>query len=558
MKKSGFVKIIASLSVLLSVSALSALEVDQKELQSTGGADTVVFINYTGPHSRIDSLASIKSIGSGLGSSIARSTGTSASAGDAGRYYVMHCVDAAAKDKLDADIMFIGKDATVDHIDNLRRIISAYLSSAYNYSQKDADTLAVFITVYNAVYRGKLDAYQAKYKDAVTKNLSSASCGLALSYKEWPGNTQIVIPLFDAANGGLSTVDTSVISDSKVVKSMQQDDGKNIESRKNMVDIKEREADKATEKAQTAQKKATDEQKKLDTEQQKNTQKQQEATTAQKEADQAKKEADQAQKKAAENPKDKQAQAEAQQKTQQAEQKQAAADEKKTEADTQQKKTDEQAAKADEAKNNASSEQAQADKKQTEAQNERTEIAKDQQTVVDKAAADAVAPSEYGMKLTDEKKLLSGMVKVNALNGNVIQSSPVTVIRNRTIYPAGNGFICIAGENSGNGAVKLVILDTNNMEITKESAETVAEDSVLVMDGADYYCVIQDGKNWVLGKYDANLTLKLKSPVSLKSSTPVTVSPTGIIVTGADNKIKLLSRSDLTMVTIKVDTSQAK
>ena len=34
------------------------------------------------------------------------------------------------------------------------------------YSEKDADTLAVFITVYNAVYRSKLDTLKSKYKNA--------------------------------------------------------------------------------------------------------------------------------------------------------------------------------------------------------------------------------------------------------------------------------------------------------------------------------------------------------------------------------------------------------
>ena len=76
----------------------------------------------------------------------------------------------------EADILFIGKDATVDHIKNLRRIISAYLSSAYGYSEKDADTLAVFITVYNAVYRGQYDVYNSKYKAVVVKNLSQDNC----------------------------------------------------------------------------------------------------------------------------------------------------------------------------------------------------------------------------------------------------------------------------------------------------------------------------------------------------------------------------------------------
>ena len=539
-------KILTAGILMLFISlSVSALEVDKTELESAGNPDTVVFINYTGPHAVIDSAASIRAIGSNMGTVVGKNPAAGSTAGAKNKYYVIHAVDPAEKGKLDADILFVGSGASVDHIDNLRRIISAYLVSAYNYSPADAGTLAVFITVYNAVYRGRLDAYQAKYKKIVTDNLTAASCGLSVKYSDWPGNTQIVIPLFDAANGGLSTVDTSVISDTTVVKSMQEDDGKNIDSRKQMVDIKEREADNANTKAQTAQKTATEEQSKLAAEQSKNQEKAKEAVQAKQEADSAKQEAAAAQKAAQENPGDKKAQEEAQIKQQAAEQKQQTADQKAAESAQQQEKTAEQQQKTDTAKQEASTAQAQADKKQTEAQNERTEIAKDQQQVMEKNAEDAKAPAAYGMQLTDEQQLLSGMVKVNADTGAVIHSSPVTYIRNRTVYAAGDNFIAIAGENSGRGAVKLILLDAANMEMIKESSEIVAENSVLIQDGSDYYCIIQDGKNWVLGKYDAALTLKLKSPVAVKSSTPVSLSGSTIIITGIDGKIKLLSKEDL-------------
>jgi hypothetical protein len=539
-------KISAAGILMLFISlSVTALEVDKTELESAGKPDTVVFINYTGPHAVIDSAASIRAIGSNMGIVVGKNPAAGSTAGDKNKYYVIHAVDPAEKGKLDADIMFAGSGASVDHIDNLRRIISAYLISAYNYSPADAGTLAVFITVYNAVYRGKFDAYQTKYKKIVTDNLTASSCGLSVKYSDWPGNTQIVIPLFDAAAGGLSTVDTSVISDTTVVKSMQEDNGKNIDSRKQMVDIKEREAGNANTKAQTAQKTATEEQNKLAAEQNKNQEKAQQAVEAQKEAAAAKQEAAAAQKTAQENPGDKKAQVEAQQKQQAAEQKQQTADLKAAESTQQQEKTAEQQQKTDNAKQEASTAQAQADKKQTEAQTERTEIAKDQQQVMEKNAEDAKAPAAYGMQLTDEQKLLSGMVKVNANTGAVMHSSPVTYIRNRTVYAAGDNFIAVAGENSGRGAVKLILLDAANMEMIKESSEIVAENSVLVQDGSDYYCIIQDGKNWVLGKYDATLALKLKSPVAVKSSTPVSVSGSTIIITGSDGKIKLLSKEDL-------------
>ena len=517
-------KLLIIASIFMLAAGVFALEVNEPELKVTG-SETIEFINYTGPHKVIDSLEAIKRIGSDMGKTIVPEKASEV--GNKNKYYVIHAVDENEKDKMNADILFIGPDATVDHIKNLRRIISAYLSSAYGYSEKDADTLAVFITVYNAVYRGQFDVYNSKYKSVVTKHLSKDNCGLSVNYKDWPGKSEIVIPLYDV-NGGLSTVDTSVISDSTVVDSMKEDDDKNVDSRKDMVDLKEREAEQASDKAQQSQKKASEENKKLD-------EKKKEAQQTQKKADEAKKEAEK-------NP--------TTENKKKAEEAQKQADEKKEEVKQQEKKTEE-------AKQEAKQQQDLADKKQNEAYDERKEIAKDQQEVQEKAAAEAKMPSEYGIILSDEKNLLSRLVRFNTDTGEIIKKSPVTHIRNRTIYALGNEFIAVAGEDSGNGAIKLVTIDQVNMEITSESNETLAPDSVLMRDGNEFYCVIADGNDWKVGKFDSNLVLKLKSDVNVKSSTPITITDSGVVITDSAGRLRLLNKADLKSIT-QVQTVDAK
>ncbi len=547
-----------AVATALALSAF-ALEVDRSELESAGDSSTIEFINYTGPHRVINSAAEISGIGSSLGRAVGRDISVRSEAGSRGRYYVIHAVDPSEKAGLDADIMFIGRGASVDHITNLRRIISAYLSSAYGYSGQDADTLAVFITVYNAVYRGNLGAFRSKYKNAVTANLST-SCGLSTDYRDWPGGTEIVIPLYDVVSGGISTVDTSVISDSNVITSMKEDDGRNIESRKDMVGIKEREAEKASEKAQEAQKTAVEEQNRLAEERQKTARAEKEAAEAQKTADEKQKAADekqkaaeQAQEKADSNPADTGAQTEAEEARRQADEAateadeaQKAADGKQAEAEQQRTAEAEQQKKTDEASADAAEKQALADRKQSEAQAERKDIAKDQNEIRKNEAAAAEVPFEYGITLADEGQLLSRLVKFSSKDGSVLKSSPVTVIRNRTVFRTDTGFIAVAGENGGNGTVRLVSIDPDNMEITAESGETVAEDSVLMSDGTGFYCIVlnSDG-NWVIAKYDGSITLRLKSDVPVNSRTPVSITESGIVVTGADGKMKLLSKDDL-------------
>ena len=530
-------------SLLISTN-IFALEVDKTELQTTKST-TIEFISYTGPHKIIDSVEAIKGIGNSLGKEIAPSRDTSKTANLGNKYTVIHAIDENETGKFDADIIFINKDANVDHITNLRRIIGAYLVSAYDYSEADADTLAVFITVYNAVYRGDLDSFKNKYKDVVVKNLSSNNCGLSVNYKDWPGASEIVIPLYDVKNGGLSTIETSVISDKKVVESMKEDDDKNIESRKEMVDIKEREAEESQEKANAAQKKAVEEQKKLKEEKQKTEEAKAEAKEAEKKSEQAKAEAEEAKKEAEANPEDEELQKVAEEKQEEAEAAEQEAEEKQEALEEQQEAEAAQEEKTEEAKKEAKTEQERADKKQTEAQTERKDIAKDQQIVQNNEIKEASTPSSYGIVLTDEANILSKLVKFNSETGEVIKSSPVTVIRNRTIYKTPDAYIAIAGENEGNGTIKLVLIDIETMEIFAESEETVSDTSVLVNDGNEYYCVINYDDDWVVGKYDETLALKLKSKVNVKQSTPITVTESGIVVTDKNGNLKLLSKETL-------------
>ncbi len=537
-------KILALVISVLFVSSLSALEVDKSELEKSKNT-TIEFINYVGPHKVIDSIEAIKGIGSGMAKQLNKDITKPSNSAASSKYQVIHAVDPNETGKLDADIILIGADATVDHINNLRRIISAYLSEAYGYSEKDADTLAVFITVYNAVYRGDLDTFQNKYKTVVTKNLSKSNCGLSVTYKDWPGKSEIVIPLFDVANGGLSTVDTSVISDTKVVSNMKEDDDMNVESRKDMVDIKEREAEEASDKAKESQKKAVEEQKKLDEEKKKTEETKKEAEDAKKKADEKQKVAEEKQKTAEENPKDKEAQKEAAEAKKEAEQAKTEAEEKQEAVEEQKEKQAEQEKKTEEAKDEAKEKQQIADKKNTEAQNERKEIAKDQNEIQKREAAEAKMQMEYGIILTDESEMLSRLVKFNKENGEVVKNSPVSVIRNRTIYKAGDSYLAIAGENTKNGVIKLVTIDPETMEIAEESESYIAADSVLIQDGNDYYCVIDEKGTYYLGKFGADLQLKLKSDVKIKSCTPVTITDSGIVVTDSDGKLKVLDKSDL-------------
>ncbi len=618
MKISRFASLAAALSLMTMISA-SALGVNEEEIRVTGDVGTIQFENYSGPHSVIETADAITEIGRGLGRQVSKDVNSAGSFNLNGKYAIIHAIDPNETEKFDADILIINPNATVDHIRNLRRIIAGYLSAAYGYNNSDATTIATFVTVYNAVYRQKLDIFQDRYKDVVTKNLTKEKCGLSTKWNEWPGNTQIVIPLYDL-NGGLSTVDTSVISDRNVVDNMREENDKGIDVRQDMVDIKEREAEQAADKAAEAAEAADKEKEKLaeqqkaqqEAEQQANaTQKaadkadssaqkasdkadraQQNADRAQQNADNAQQKAADAQKKADANPDDAAAQAAAKKAEEDA--KKAEADAKKAEEDAKKAEQDalaaQKAAEAAQAEADAAQQKAQAeaeataaqqektdaaeaevqehqdfaDQKESEAQQERTEIAKDKQALLEEALAMDEGNAIIGLKVVNETKDLSQMVKVSMADGSTLKVSPVNVVHERTILAVANPeiedlkessvqtssvyyvAICGDGSASSNNAVKLCLLDSMNMEIQKESNETVANDSVLVTDGnGAYYCVIQDGSNYVVAKYNKSLQLQVKSPVAVESNTPIVISEKGIVVVAASGNIVLLDSKNL-------------
>ena len=232
-------KAIVLIVVFLSVAGLFAQDVAEEELRSVDRE--IVFINYEGPYDRIDTADEIKGLGWYLASVIDQNNER---ASFLLKYSVIRALDPAETGKFDADIFSIDRDAKVDHIDNVRRILAGYLEGTFDYSAEDARTLARFTTIYNAVYRGQLEYFSDKYKALVLSYLSRENAGLSTKYFEWPGATRMLIPLTaEAGKGVLGSLDTTELTEEKVIEEMRQQEDMGLEDRKDMVELKEREVE---------------------------------------------------------------------------------------------------------------------------------------------------------------------------------------------------------------------------------------------------------------------------------------------------------------------------
>ena len=156
---------VVTLFALLCAALAFGLQVDKDELNKGQGTN-IVFINYVGPHTTIDTLQQILGIGQALGQGLGNQP---AEHSYNGKYRLIHAVGAPEGQKLDADIFIIEPGAEVDDVINVIRMVSGYLQSAYAYSAADAMVLARFVVYYNAVFRGDMKYFGAVYKTIVMK-----------------------------------------------------------------------------------------------------------------------------------------------------------------------------------------------------------------------------------------------------------------------------------------------------------------------------------------------------------------------------------------------------
>ncbi len=219
--------------MLLSLFAApaGALDVAEDELHRADGVD-IEFTNYEGPVSVSESVEMIESIGRYLGDPPP----------DIGefreyfaRYRIVRAVDPDTRTGLDADIFFILEQARVDHIRNVRLILSGYLRQAYDYNQQQSALIAELATIYNALYRGDLANFAERYKEIVVENLTAEQVGLSTHYNDWPGGTELVIPL----RSDVAVVDPFRLADEEVIEELRRRDDMGISMRTALIDLME-------------------------------------------------------------------------------------------------------------------------------------------------------------------------------------------------------------------------------------------------------------------------------------------------------------------------------
>jgi hypothetical protein len=508
------------LFILAGMAGIGHAQVDRGELQKNLAPTT--FYNYEGPQARIETREQIRQIGAVLGQAIRSGQMRT---GATNRYFVIHSVSAAEGNRLDADIFGLGANAGVDHVRNLRTIIQGYLQEAYGYSTSDAALLAEYITIYNAVYRGNWSYFSGRFKKPVIDNLNSNSAGLSVRYQEWPGRTLMLIPL---NTSGLSSIDTSAISDSRVVERMRSEDDKGVPQRQGMVDMKEREAAQAEREA-AARREAARAQEAADARERQRLEEEQRQIAR----DRQRLEEDRALGKTTDE---------------EAAQREAALSQREADADKKSNEMDQRASDLAAQREEAARQEQFAAQKQEEARQDRESIARDQQATIDLGGPPQGSTQGVISLVIERPDAAFGrLVSIDPATGRELRRSTLDTVRVRTLTIINNKVLAIAGENRGNGAVRLIEINPNSLGMLHQGDDNVHPDSLIWVNGGDLYVITANSdKTFSLARFNTDLILQARSKISVHPNAMVSLQQGYILTQRADGKTALLHPRDLT------------
>ncbi len=563
--------------------AVFGLEVDKEELSRN--ARRVDFVNYTGAYRAPQGIDDLRAIGETL--ALIRQTNRQMFYPDM-RYSVIRAVDTTETERLDADIVELHTNARIFHVKYIQALLSFYLAKTFRYDPQENDTIAWFIVYYNATHRGDMGFFSRRYKGVVIRFLSPSKVGLARRYTDWPGKTQIVIPLSQNPLNQTLRLDTLALGDEKTIESLRKQPDKGIEERKELVEI-QKDQIAADEKAiQQAKEEITQEKKEIAKQKEEITQK--EATIQQKEKEitqkkqevaalppgpekeKAKQEVAQKEaavtqeKKAIEEQKQQVAQKETQVTTQE---KKVAEAEKKVEEAKQQVAKEEQQIKRDETKTSQITSEELA-KKEEELARKETNIIKQEETLREGFVPDIKGGRLYYLKINGyytDGHYSNEMLIIDPVQRAVLVSSPYKSIGGHKFDFSPEGIVVIGFEplaGSGTRATRsdgrnvlvgyegprpenyvLVMLNETNLGVRYKGTDTIFWRSFVEVRGESIYVIVPEKDKYYLARFDLLFKKQAQTKDPIDPNTFISFFGDEVFVNGTTREILVLDKQTL-------------
>lgn len=553
------------LTLAIVVFRVESIEVDVDELREHIDRE-IEFTNYEGEHDLVSTAEEIKAIGRLLAIPEGRVLLKD-------KYSLIHAVDSQDAPTRDADIVSFDRAAGVDHIDNVRRIIAGYLEEAYGYAPSDAATLAIFITLYNAIFRGEIAFFSQRFNERVIQNISKENAGLSTLYSEWAGATKLIIPLTERAQKGkLTALDTTELTEDEVIEEIKKTEDRGVDVRKDMIDIKEREVEEMknevleeidaieeTKRALEEEKKELEESKKelekIKSELEMQVSVDPDKSEQVEEITESKETFDDTDEATTEAGVEKESIEEAGRQKEQIEELEQKID--RQEAEVQKLEQE-----VIEAEGEISTVLEKIEAKETEVEGERQQI-KEDETELDRqpvTTALKIEEEEQQITLDDESeiKILTEMVYylvhsadrtilsiIDPVTQSVLAQSSLAHISGRNFYFFNEKILVNGQEDSADAASHLVLLHPQTLAVVVRSADEVIGGSHLLIQSNVIYTIVSKNGRAYVGKFDAQLGLTALSNESVLNVTTLAIFENDLYATSPEGKILILDKETL-------------
>ncbi|EIE02751.1 P83/100 family protein [Leptospira licerasiae] len=523
----------------------------EKEVRSSG---KVNFVNRSAARADEETKGSNARTGAGLSEALKKDPKSAASAD--GITAIRILPDEKEK-KFGADLISIGKDADYGHINSIQRILSGYVKANFGYSEANSDTLATYILYYNAIHRKATDYVKRKYNTEVVKNAQNDKIGIGRRYTEWPGKTQIIIPIvFNVLSDDGKDLDTD---------ELEKEVNKDLDKKKEGQDDKKKMNDLQNEKAE-------EEKRKLQDKKEENRKKQEDASNKEREAEREIQELNK------DPVKNKQKIVQKQEERKQAQQEQQKA--KKEEQQLKEKEKEiakkEESRKSDSKSSSSSSDSkssSSGDSKKSEAKSDDNKSKEELKQELKETKKELETVKEEQKKKEDfDKNVVGGKIlflktlkytsdghysnELNALDptkDDVIFKGDFNKICGRTFEVIDGKALVVGYESDHSAAHKLILIDQETLKPAVWSADSVFWRSPMIIKGEEVYAFEERNGKYYLSRYDKGLKKTAGSEEEISPNSNVTFFGEKIYVTGKEEgsgktEIAVFSKADLKLI----------
>jgi hypothetical protein len=354
----------------------------------------------------------------------------------------------------------------------------------------------------------------------VLKHITKNNTGIAIAYYNWPGKSKILIPLSEK-----QSVDPFAVSDDTVRKEVRKDDS-NIDERKNVTELKEKDVDQDKKDLDQLKEKVNKEKTELDKSKIDVDKKKQDGTKTElikkEEKEIEKKEQDIKEKEEAIKKKEEII--------------------RKKEGEI---KKDKEAIKEDEIKKEAKKDPVKLSKKlekRSKQLDKREENLRSKQ--LDKSIFGNMLFYLKIKKYLNDGHYDNEMYMIDASNGKVILKSPVRNICGKRYDIFAKGIVVITHRGGHNSFHRLTILDRQTLKAIISSNTNIFWRSFVEIRDGFIYAIIVDTGGYRLAKHDNELKIVNKSDVFIAENTFITFFKDLIYINAKDGKKVVILKKD--------------